>query len=88
MARAEWGAAPPPPQLVGEESYEADVCPGWVVVQPAVVQGSHAFAARRDGALEAYYPDLPNPILEAADVCLQAFNRYEAAQLRDLKERS
>ena len=35
------------------------------------------YAARKDGVLEAYYPNLENTVLEAADAALQAWNIFE-----------
>jgi len=53
-----------------------------------VRDASHAYAARKDGVLEAYYPNLENVVLEAADTALQAFNVYEYERTRELANKA
>lgn len=60
------------------------VCPGWLVRLPEVLEGAHAYSVRKDGAIEQYYPNLENAVLEAADVVALAVSEYEAEQLRKM----
>jgi hypothetical protein len=63
------------------------VCPGWLAVQPAVIEGCQALAARKDGCLEAYYPGLENTVLEAADVAGRAYNLRELDQIEAMRRK-
>mgnify|MGYP001620009131 CR=1 FL=1 len=51
-------------------------------------EAAHAYAARKDGVLEAYYPNLENVVLEAADAGLQAFNVYEAERVKEVAHKA
>lgn len=58
------------------------VCPGWLVKQPAVIDGAEAFAARRAGALEQFDPEGLNVIWEATSILEAAVNKLNAELLR------
>lgn len=57
-------------------------CPGYLAQMPSVAEGMRAWAARRDGVLEAYYPNLEMIILDAADVATVSMNVYECSQAK------
>lgn len=81
MDKSEWTKKDLPPSF-GPFPYTMDVCPGWLVAQPAVIEGVHAYAARKDGCLEAFYPNCENIVLEATDIAVQAFNAYENEEVK------
>ena len=64
----------PPFGLGGGELYEGDVCPGYLGQLQSVNEGAEAYAARSDGVLTTGYPDITNPLWEAANVLTQAVN--------------
>lgn len=70
----------------GEPLEEAAIaklpCPGWLVKQPAVLEGVHAKQAVTNGVLREYYPRLENGVLEAADYAAASINRYQDEQTR------
>jgi len=67
--------------MPGPEGKEVplDVCPGWLVRQPAAVEGSYACAVAKNGDLTAYFPGCENPIMEAAAEMAAVWNTYELA---------
>ena len=87
MDKGEWSAVQELPPALKSDDPEIDVCPGWLCCQPAVQEAAHAYSARRDGVLETYYPDPPAALLEAVDICTQAFNRYENEQMTKRSQR-
>lgn len=87
MDERDWATKELPPSF-GPFKYELEMCPGWVQEQPAVRDGVRAYAARKDGVLEAYFPGLENTVLEAAEVALQAFNVYEMERMKELKNKA
>ncbi len=80
-----WPKEPQQPLLVGQVQYDAPMCPGWVVRQPAVVEAAQAYSARKDGCLGDYFPEPSNALLEAVDVTAMSFNSYESAKLKEHK---
>jgi len=71
----------------GGEPYDLNICPGWVVRQPAVIQGAQAANAFEKSSLEAVFPGLENPVIEAALIVTRAFNLFEAEQMKNLAKK-
>lgn len=84
MDRDAWtpGKAELPPVL-GGESYKLDVCPGWIVRQPSVVEAADAFDAYEHGEFSNFYPDTPNRLVEAVQAFARALKRHEAFMMRE-----
>lgn len=74
--------------MIGGQRYEAEVCPGWLARQIRVVEGTQATMALKTGQLDVFFPDPPNPIVEAASAGLRAFNMYEADQIKQMKQKN
>lgn len=86
MDESEWkGTLEPPP--VGPDPYDVDVCPGWLVRQPAVKDGADAYAALEAHALDIYDPDRLNVIWSMAMEAKRAMNLYSAARQRQIAGR-
>ena len=73
------------PETIGGEDYDLDVCPGWVVRQPSIAETMQAYAAFDGGALEAFFPDAPNHLLEGVLRARQAFNKFDSDRLKRSK---
>lgn len=85
MDRSQWPAGESDvPPFFGPFEYTADVCPGWLVRQPDVVEGARAWRAYEKGALQVYDPQGLNVIWECVEVADRAFSAFEAEQLRKL----
>jgi hypothetical protein len=92
MDREDWrGDKPDLPAFIGfpedpqgRVSLEGiEVCPGWIVRQPAIVEAGHSAGALEKGQLGLYYPKAENVILEAAMEFVAAQNNFESAQMRN-----
>lgn len=83
LPRADWRGAPEFGLPHPTEGY----CPGWLVSQPAVLDGYRAWKARDDKCLELYFPGLEANVLEAADLAVRAVTAYRNEEIRKLKER-
>jgi hypothetical protein len=59
-------------------------CPGWIVRQPSVSEAAQAYSAYKDGAVELFFPDCENTVLEAAQQMSAAWNVYENARMKKL----
>lgn len=68
------------PPAFGPDAYEVDVCPGWLVRQPAVMDGAQAYAALDAGALDLFDPLGLNIVWEMAIEAKRSFNLYRDAQ--------
>ena len=67
---------------VGVPPYKGDVCAGWLVRQPAVIEGAAAAAALKQGALELLDPAVHQTTWEAAQEGLRAFAVWEQQELK------
>jgi len=76
-----------PVKALGPDAYEVDVCPGWLVRQPAVQDGAEAYSALEKGALDRYDPDGLNVIWEMAVIAQRSFNLYSAERQRIIAAR-
>ena len=75
------------PKHFGGEAYTVDVCPGWLVRQPAVVEGVEAYAAMEAGVLGRYDPIGVRAVDQAALAAKSAFARFEAHKQRQMQDR-
>lgn len=91
MAQSEWLEPCELPPMVGESTAMTAVdpagpCPGWIVRQPAVLDGARATMALRQSELRTFFPGEQHAVIEAAEAGLQAFNAYEAARLKRTRQ--
>lgn len=82
MAESEWTDCQLPSHI-GDEEYDAPVCPGWLVRQDAVAEGARAYAAYDKGELSTFYPEPTNALLEATEAAAQSFSKYQSYKLRE-----
>lgn len=82
LDRSEWTGEDPAGHF-GDEPYNLDVCPGWIVRQPAVEELTQAYVALEKGELDTVFPDPGNVVVEGALVCAQAMNRFQAYKHRE-----
>lgn len=75
------------PPRVGPDVYDVEICPGWLVRQPAVEDGSWACSALEKGALELFDPDGLNVVWEMALIAQRAMNLYQAERQKILSDR-
>lgn len=61
----------------------ADVCPTWLVQQPAVLEAANAADALTSGCFELEFPNLENSAYEAGRLGQRVFKNFEACALRD-----
>jgi hypothetical protein len=83
MPRSEWSASREhlPPSF-GGEPYTLDVCPGWLVRQPAVVEGAEAAAALEAGVLDRFDPLGLRVVYQAAMAGRRGANLYQIARTK------
>lgn len=72
------------PAYFGGQPYNANICPGWLVRQPAVIEASQAYSAYEKGALAIYDPDGMNVVLEAAMALDRSLNLFYAERRAEL----
>lgn len=65
-----------------------NVCPGWAVRQPFVIEACRAHKAFDKGALAALYPDISNSLAEAVQEVSRAFDEYSRQRMVELQRRS
>jgi hypothetical protein len=82
MPESEWTQCQLPARI-GDEVYDLEVCPGWLVRQDAVAEGSRAYAAFDKGELSTLFPEPTNALLEATEAASQSFNKYQSYKLRE-----
>lgn len=81
MPREKWSASHPKPlPRFGGQEYEADACPGYVVTLESVTESARAYAWFSKGQLETAFPNPPAKVVQACEIALQAWNRFEAEQ--------
>ena len=71
------------PPAIGHEPYTLDVCPGWLMRQPAVIEAAQGRAALKHGVLTVFHPDPPAVFLEAVRAMDSAFNHQHALKFRE-----
>jgi hypothetical protein len=83
IPRASWPAkiqlppVPGPPEPVG-----MDICPGWLVRTPGVVEATEAYSAMEAGILDRYDPRGARVVTLAALAAKRAFNVAEAERMK------
>lgn len=82
LDRERWASVAELPAAFGGQPYTVDVCPGHVGGLPSVIEGAHATMAFKNGALDQFYPELENIMIEAAATGMRAFNLYEHEQIK------
>ncbi len=80
MPREQWAGKFKLPQL-GPEKYTLDVCPGWLVRQPDVVEGREAYEALEAGTLHLFDPHNTYAVYQAAMHAKNAFGLHQIEQL-------
>lgn len=78
MPRTEWHD----PMIGVPDDYESDICPGWLVRQPAVREGMRAWRARDQKALDIYDPDGLAIVFEMTEIADAAISSFQAEQLK------
>lgn len=79
MPREDWAPGPiegVPPKF-GPDTFDVDICPGWLVRQAEVIEGAEAYEARRDGVLDLYDPHGLNIVWELAAIAQRSFHIYQ-----------
>jgi len=61
-----------------------NVCPGWVVRQPLIVDICRAHQAFDKGALEALEPDIANTVAEGVQELARAFAEYHRQRMTEI----
>lgn len=84
VPRATWSAKMQLPPVPGPADYTADVCPGFLVRSPGVVEATEAYAAMEAGILDRYDPRGSRIVTVAALAAKRAFNVYEAERQRKI----
>lgn len=88
LPREQWAPARQRlPVLLGPERYTADVCPGWLVRQPAVAEGVEAYDALEAGILERWDPRGLRVVTMAAMRARRSFKIWEAERQREIARR-
>jgi hypothetical protein len=66
------------PKTIGNTSdpNTVDICPGWLVRQPAVLDGATAYAALEAGKLERFDPENLRVVNQAALIVQRGFNLF------------
>lgn len=66
-----------------DEVWPHDYCPGYYVSQRQIVEAVEALDAYKSSNLDAYFPGLENPILQAARELNSAFIKCESRRLKE-----
>jgi len=76
------------PTQIGPSPYRLNVCPGWVVRQPAVVEAAQAYGPYEKGAMAAYYPPdvTANNVYEGAQAVAHSFNKFQNWKLKESRK--
>lgn len=85
MDASEWSEPCELPRKIGSTKYELNVCPGWLVRQPAVIEAAQAYAAFDKGEMSTFFPEPSNALLEGVLVASQSFNAYHCERLKEKK---
>lgn len=75
------------PRALGPDPYTAEVCPGWLVRQPAVVEAAKLWEANEAGMLERMNPDNLHVVNEAVIRLRRAFGLYQVERQRAMQRR-
>lgn len=83
MDASEWTDPCELPKKIGSVSYELNICPGWVVRQPTVVQCAQAYSAFDKGEMNTFFPNASNLLLEGVLVACQSFNAFHSERIKN-----
>ena len=78
MDRERWAD----PMIGVPRDYESDICPGWLVRQPAVIDGARAWRARDQKALEIFDPEGLAVVWEMTEIADTAISLYQQEKLK------
>lgn len=67
---------------------EANICPGWLRVQPAVQQGALATRASDKGQILTFFPGNQYIVNEAAIAGSCALDEYQACELNEINKKN
>lgn len=89
IPRERWTPGPPKigQGLLGPSPWPLDICPGWVVRDPRVIDGAAAAAALQGGYYEIFDPELDNATFELAQEIMRAFKLREQSELKALAKK-
>lgn len=79
IPREKWRSPAILPKAFGGIPYESDTCPGWLVRQPAVVEGAKAYMKLEAGILDA---DRSVVVTEAALLARRAVNLHGLEKIK------
>jgi hypothetical protein len=88
MPREQWAPGMDGVPPLGPDKYEVDVCPGWLVRQPMVMEGAKAGQAREEGILQLFDPEGLALVWDMAEIFKRAMNLYQARRMKQLKARA
>lgn len=74
------------PKVIGDVTYDCDVCPGWLVRQPAIAEAAEAGSAYDKGQIGVVFPDAPNLLIEAAILASRSFASHQLYRIRTRRE--
>lgn len=78
MPSTEWRE----PRLGVPQDFDVDVCPGWLVKQPAVIDGARAWRARDQKALEYFDPERLAVTWEMTEIADAAIALYQSEKTK------
>lgn len=70
------------PMIGVPADYESDICPGWLVRQPAVCDGMRAWRARDQKALDIFDPERLAIVWEMTEIADAAVSQYQNEKLK------
>lgn len=79
IPREKWRSPAILPKSIGGIPYESDTCPGYLVRQPAVVQGAEAYAMLDAGIFD---PDRSRVLTQAALLLRRAVNVHALEKMK------
>lgn len=65
-----------------------DVCPGWAVRQPLIVECAQAHVAFEKSAMDALYPHLSQAVAEGVTELVRAYAEYARQQIAGDRKRA
>jgi hypothetical protein len=69
------------------QPWEHDICPGYYVSQPQILEAIEAVDAFKNGCLKSYFPFQSNPALQAARELNSSFARFEAKRMKEAQDK-
>lgn len=75
------------PKTIGPDEYTCDMCPGWLMRQPAVIDGVSAWKAREKNSLPMWDPENSQLVWECVEIFDRAMSLSLAEKQRVMSER-